>query len=155
MAWALIFGHRQGVVEKLPFGLQERWLTLGFQYKEDHDVSFLPFTFFTNFICNEARRRNYPSLTLSTVPTSQSHSSNRFSIGKSKAERMERRSGYVKGHVSAPKTEVTSCQLATESESSDGKHSDIDRQCPIHKNLILERSVEVSGARHLKNIKFS
>lgn len=32
------------IVEKLPYGLQERWITHGSRYKEEHRVSFPPFS---------------------------------------------------------------------------------------------------------------
>lgn len=119
------------IVEKLLHNLQERWLAHGSQYKEQYNVSFLPFTFFTDFICDEARRRNDPSFTLSTVPTVSSYSSHRFSTGPPKPDRVERRSGYMKSHVSAHKTEVASQHSTSQSDSSSSKLSDINRQCPI------------------------
>ncbi|KAI4874288.1 hypothetical protein NFI96_026210, partial [Prochilodus magdalenae] len=60
------------IVEKLPFGLQEKWLAQGSLYKEQYHVSFPPFAFFTDFVCNEARRRNDPSFVLSTAPRAES-----------------------------------------------------------------------------------
>lgn len=112
-----------------------------------------PFTFFTNFICNEARRRNNPGFTLSTVPTPQANSFNRFSTGPSKPERVERRSGYVKNHVSAHKTEVAAHRSASQSGCSDSKLGDVDRQCPIHQKPHPLKKLEVFGASHLKSVK--
>lgn len=121
------------IVGKLPYSLQERWLAHGSQYKEQYNVSFPPFAFFTDFICNEARRRNDPSFTLSTPSPVSSNSSHRFSTDPPKPERVERRSGYIKSHVSAHKTEVASQHSASQSDSSSSKLGDIDKQCPIHK----------------------
>jgi len=129
------------IVEKLPHNLQERWLAHGSQYKEQYNVSFPPFAFFTDFICNEARRRNDPSFTLSAVPTVLSNSFHRFSTGPPKLERVERRSGYIKGHVSAHKTEVASQRSTSQSDSSSSKLSDVDRQCPIHKKTSSSKEV--------------
>lgn len=121
------------IVGKLPYNLQEKWLAHGSQYKEQHNVSFPPFAFFTDFVCNEARRRNDPSFTLSTFPTVSMSSSHRFSTDSPRPERLEKRSGYIKGHVSAHKTEVALQRSGSQSDSLCSKPSDINRQCPIHK----------------------
>lgn len=49
------------IVDKLPYGIQEKWMSLGSQYKEDHHDCFPPFSYFCKFICKEAKRRNDPS----------------------------------------------------------------------------------------------
>ena len=49
------------IVQILPFGLQEKWLSSGSCYKEDHHGRFPPFDFFCNFVCYEAKKRNDPS----------------------------------------------------------------------------------------------
>ncbi|XP_059830417.1 uncharacterized protein LOC132396666 [Hypanus sabinus] len=54
-------GIRQ-VVDKLPFGLQDRWLSVALDYKEDHDDRFHPFKLLTRFVCREAKKRYDPSL---------------------------------------------------------------------------------------------
>nr|XP_024662065.1 uncharacterized protein LOC112436579 [Maylandia zebra] len=38
------------VVEKLPYAMQEKWMNCGSKYKEDHRVSFPPFSAFVAFI---------------------------------------------------------------------------------------------------------
>lgn len=48
------------IIEKLPFNLQERWITHGAKFKEDYHVSFPPFGFFVRFICDQARIRKIP-----------------------------------------------------------------------------------------------
>lgn len=55
------------VVQKLPVYLQEKWLTLGFKYKEDHGVLYPPFSVFVDFVCQQARMRNDPGFTLAAV----------------------------------------------------------------------------------------
>lgn len=50
------------IVEKLPHGLQERWIFHGSKYKNENNPCFPPFSFFSKFICNEARTRNDLSL---------------------------------------------------------------------------------------------
>lgn len=42
------------IVEKLPYTLQEKWISQGSKYKEEFGVSYPPFSFFTQFICNHA-----------------------------------------------------------------------------------------------------
>lgn len=120
-------------VAKLPYSLQERWLAHGSQYKEQYNVCFPPFAFFTVCICNEAHGRNDPSFIFSTLHTVSTNSSHRFSTYALKLERLERRSEYVKNQVSAHKTELTLQRLESQSGSLDSRSSDIGRQCPILK----------------------
>ncbi|XP_054867909.1 uncharacterized protein LOC129347292 [Amphiprion ocellaris] len=53
------------IIEKLPYGIQDKWLTVGSRYKEEYKGQFPPFDYFTSFICNEACRRNDPSFLFS------------------------------------------------------------------------------------------
>ncbi|XP_048868217.1 uncharacterized protein LOC125740722 isoform X1 [Brienomyrus brachyistius] len=55
------------IIQKLPFNLQEKWLTVGSKYKEDYSVSFPPFEFLVDFVCQQAKMRNDPSFSLTTV----------------------------------------------------------------------------------------
>ncbi|XP_039462343.1 uncharacterized protein LOC116328883 [Oreochromis aureus] len=61
-------GVRQ-IVDKLPFNLQEKWTTVGTQYKETHSVSFPPFSVFTQFVQRQAKMRNDPSFAMSKANT--------------------------------------------------------------------------------------
>ncbi|XP_072898117.1 uncharacterized protein [Hemitrygon akajei] len=101
-------GIRQ-LVDKLPFGLQDRWLSVASDYKEEHKGQFPPFEYFTRFVCKEAKKRNDPSLIgpgSSTIYTKPDKStSNNSNITKP---------------VSALKTEV----LTTNNDSS--------KNCPLH-----------------------
>lgn len=49
------------IVAKLPFGLQERWLSTGSKYKVENNGLFPPFHYFCEFVCSEAKKRNDPS----------------------------------------------------------------------------------------------
>ncbi|XP_039902004.1 uncharacterized protein LOC120742644 isoform X1 [Simochromis diagramma] len=49
------------IVDKLPYGLQERWMSHSSQYKENNQGCFPPFEYFCEFICKEAKKRNDPS----------------------------------------------------------------------------------------------
>ncbi|MEE6519153.1 hypothetical protein FKM82_030681 [Ascaphus truei] len=57
------------ILEKLPFNLQERWLSQGSKYKREKQVVFPPFSFFVSFIREAARTRNDPSFILGTQTT--------------------------------------------------------------------------------------
>ncbi len=114
------------IIEKLPFNLQERWITHGAKYKEDHRVSFPPFGFFVQFICDQARIRNDPSFSLSM----QSHL---------KQEKFSRLSNRIP--VSVRKTEV----LATVSNSK-------AKQLPEQKILDPVSNVQFTTSRiHCQN----
>ncbi|KAK7882975.1 hypothetical protein WMY93_029149 [Mugilogobius chulae] len=52
------------IVQKLPYGLQERWLIHGSTHKELYQVPFPPFVVFVNFIQHQAQIRNDPSFTI-------------------------------------------------------------------------------------------
>lgn len=52
------------IVAKLSHSLQEKWVAQGSRFKVEHNGLFPPFSFFAEFICNEARIRNDPSFSL-------------------------------------------------------------------------------------------
>lgn len=45
------------IVEKLPYNLQDKWISFGSKYKEDYRVAFPPFSVFLKI-------KNYPSFTI-------------------------------------------------------------------------------------------
>lgn len=96
------------IVEKLPYGLQEKWINAGSQYKDQYKVAFPPFAFFSQFVRNHARTRNDPSFTFS-------------SCGQPQPTKKELKS---RTQVSVRKTEVGSG--FTES-------NDQEKHCPLHK----------------------
>ncbi|KAE8627355.1 hypothetical protein XENTR_v10006954 [Xenopus tropicalis] len=57
------------IVQKLPYNLQERWMTHGSKYKEMHNVPFPPFTVLVDFVYQQAKMRNDPSFDLSLPHT--------------------------------------------------------------------------------------
>lgn len=59
------------IVEKLPYGLQEKWVSQGSKYKEEYRVPFPPFSFFSQFIRNQAKTKNDPSFIFTS--NTQSH----------------------------------------------------------------------------------
>lgn len=46
--------------------IQDKWISQRSRYKEDHNVYFPPFSFFVDFVCRQARSRNYPSFALTS-----------------------------------------------------------------------------------------
>lgn len=59
----------KSIIKKLPYGLQDKLIAQGSKYKEDHHVSFPPFSFFTRFIVSQAKIKNDPSFTFSVSNT--------------------------------------------------------------------------------------
>ncbi|XP_055017007.1 uncharacterized protein LOC129411103 [Boleophthalmus pectinirostris] len=106
------------IVEKLPFHLQERWTIVGSRYKEDHNVSFPPFSFFVNFVKGQAKARNDPSYTTAYNPPFNPTVS--YKKGKPTSNYSQRQS------VTVHKTEVS------ETDKTKETRTDIQRECPIH-----------------------
>lgn len=80
------------IVQKLPFGLQEKWISIGSNYKQQYHVLFPPFAF-VDFIIQQARIRNDPSFNLvANVPA--------------KADKVPWKQSRQR-EVSVPKTEVS------------------------------------------------
>lgn len=107
------------IVEKLPHGLQEKWLAKGSQYNEQHCLSFPPFAYFTDFICGEARRRNDPSFSFTTPLKT----SNQFQ----KREQAEREIRNAKRQVSTHKTDVAANCPISQIDSSSCKPDNIGK----------------------------
>ena len=51
------------LVAKLPPSLQEKWLSVGFKYKEQYQVAFPPFPILARFVTQQAKIRNDPRQT--------------------------------------------------------------------------------------------
>ena len=49
------------LVAKLPSSLQEKWLSVGFKYKEQYQVPFISFQIFVRFVTQQAKIRTDPS----------------------------------------------------------------------------------------------
>lgn len=107
----------QPIVEKLPYPLQERWMSQGARFKKEYNVSFPPFSFFKEFVCSEAEVRNDPSfktLSLTCVP-----------------QRKEK-GAPVRHPVAVNKTNVTQDQISTPVKSTEKIPVNPEKQCPIH-----------------------
>ncbi|XP_038062985.1 uncharacterized protein LOC119733659 [Patiria miniata] len=107
------------IVEKLPHGLQERWITKGSRYKKQHNACFPPFSFFAEFICSEAKTRNDPSFTISSNNS-----------GPMRADKPTTRNTSMRAPISVHKTDVSI--VAESSADSDAKKSDPGKSCPLH-----------------------
>lgn len=49
------------IIQKLPYNLQEKWITVGTNYKRQNGVTYPPFSVFVDFVTQEANARNDPS----------------------------------------------------------------------------------------------
>ncbi|KAK7879006.1 hypothetical protein WMY93_034161, partial [Mugilogobius chulae] len=109
------------IVEKLPYGLQEKWITTGAKYKEEHRVVFPPFSIFSNYVRQQAKIRNDPSFVI-TPPVSAS-----TSYRKEKGFK-----GNNRQVISVHKTDIP-----TDSNSAQNNYNRLtespDKLCPIHK----------------------
>ncbi|XP_038159402.1 uncharacterized protein LOC119795453 [Cyprinodon tularosa] len=102
------------ILEKLPYNLQEKWITQGSKYKEDHKVGYPPFSFFTSFICYQAKTRNDPSFA--------------FFGNSSTIENPNSRHIKIRTPVSVHKTRVSSGVKQNEALLKD----EVAKLCPIH-----------------------
>ncbi len=109
------------IIEKLPYGLQEKWIAQGSKYKEDYHVSFPPFSFFTRFIVSQAKIKNDPSFTFS-ISNSQTSAKAEMSAAK-----YSNRSS-----VSVRKTDVSTVHRVFQRKSPEKQLIEPDSQCPIH-----------------------
>ena len=107
------------IVEKLPHGLRERWITKGSRYKNDYDMCFPPFSF-SEFICYEAKTRNDPSFAFSS------------SGGTTRSEKPTMRNISTRTPIIVHKTDVftvTDSNAKTSAQKDDGA----GKSCPIYR----------------------
>ena len=108
------------IIQKLPFYLQEKWVSVGANYKRDHCVSFPPFNVFVDFVSQEANIKNDPSFNFASHPDTAS-----------RPERPSWKSNRQR-EVSVHKTEVFS-NSTYEPYGSSKKTDDCNKLCPVHK----------------------
>ncbi|XP_027897195.1 uncharacterized protein LOC114159423 [Xiphophorus couchianus] len=105
------------VAQKLPYSIQEKWLSHGSSYKQLHCVPFPPFSVFVSFIYNQAQIRNDPSFNFVCQDEVK------VNIQRPPWKNRTR-------EISVHKTEVSAAAC------SDNKYKknmeDPDRRCPIH-----------------------
>ncbi|XP_076869614.1 uncharacterized protein LOC143519746 [Brachyhypopomus gauderio] len=104
------------IVEKLPHRLQEKWITKGSRFKEDHGVAFPPFPLFSEFVRQQAKVRNDPSFAFTTSTLS-------------KPDKVTKHS--QKATVAVYKTDATS--KYSDGHATEKKTTEPDRECPLHK----------------------
>ncbi|XP_057709361.1 uncharacterized protein LOC130927495 [Corythoichthys intestinalis] len=109
------------IVEKLPYNIQEKWITFGSKYKEDYTVPFPPFSVFCDFVQRQARIKNDPSFAMHYVSCQSSP----------KFERPVKHSG--KSFINVHKTDIPDEPPNSESTTPATELVEPDRQCPIHK----------------------
>ena len=109
------------IVEKLPYNLQEKWISFGSKYKEDYRMAFPPFSVFSRFVEQQAKIKNNPSF---TITPNSSHVTSRV-------EKPTRYSG--KGSVAVHKTDIPAEPLSIQASSALKKMGEPDHQCPIHR----------------------
>ncbi|KAL3983862.1 FRAS1-related extracelluar matrix protein 1/2 [Sarotherodon galilaeus] len=104
------------IIEKLPYNIQEKWLYHGTRYKQEHFVSFPPFSVLVNFICTEAKARTDPSFNL---------------FMQAPAERRNKWERPTKTSVHVHKTQVSGTAKSESKESRE--RIDPNKHCPLHK----------------------
>lgn len=108
------------IVQKLPFYLQEKWVSVGASYKREYQVSFPQFYVFVDFVSQEATVKNDPSFN--------------FATHLDPAPRPEKPSWRFnrQREVSVHKTEVFP-NPSYESYGNSKKTDDCNKLCPVHK----------------------
>ena len=70
------------IVQKMPYNLQEKWLSHSSRFKEEYNVDFPLFGYHVHFVCQRAKMQNYPSFSLfpgSTDPPVEEKSAPKYS----------------------------------------------------------------------------
>ncbi|KAL3976954.1 C5a anaphylatoxin chemotactic receptor 1 [Sarotherodon galilaeus] len=107
------------IIQKLPFYLQERWITVGANYKCTKCVSFPPFSVLVDFVAQEDDARNDPSFNLTPSPDAP------------RPDKLLWRANRQK-EISVHKTDVIS-RSSSDIQRSPNKAVDGEKLCPIHK----------------------
>lgn len=107
------------ILTKLPYNLQEKWVSVASRFKRDHGVSYPPFSFFVGFINEEARIRNDPSF---ACVTTSSLRTEKPAVSKQKHQLP----------ISVRKTDVSPAGGANQTTLTDKNNMGPDKQCPLH-----------------------
>ncbi|XP_060787651.1 uncharacterized protein LOC132892997 isoform X2 [Neoarius graeffei] len=105
------------IVEKLPFGLQEKWIYEGSKFKATHNVTYPPLSYFTDFVCYNAKIRNDPCFAQFNTSSNDRHDDRPTTKVKSKMA------------VMVHKTNIES---DTNHEAESSLQIDVAKHCPIH-----------------------
>ncbi|XP_071161241.1 uncharacterized protein [Mytilus edulis] len=98
------------VIEKLPYGLQEKWITRASRYKSNHGAAFPPFTELSAFISEISRIKNDPGFIFGSKVTPNTK-------------------GAAPRFTSYPKTKVGTHKTAVEQQSGDASKQGL---CILH-----------------------
>ena len=115
------------IVQKLPYNIQEKWVTRAAYFKKNNSDRFPPFSYFLEFISDIAKIRNDPGL-VSNVPFEK--------------------------NTPTPKSISTTCKKTEIVKEAAGK-SDLGTRCPIHKpshSLLDCRSFKAMSVSERKKV---
>ncbi len=127
------------IVEKLPHGLQEKWLSVSSRFKENNNGYFPPFDYFADFICQEARWRNDPSFI--------------FLCASNNGPRSDRVVSNNYGRkISVHKTDISSGKDPP-ANSPERSFCGSEKNCPIHNKPHLLRNCRVFRRKTLEERK--
>ncbi|CAN2390054.1 zinc finger [Pristimantis euphronides] len=113
------------IVQKLPHSLQEKWISRGTDYKQRNNVLFPPFSFFVDFVHQQAKVRNDPGFDFSSVDSTYPKS------GKPTLVRDHKHTPiYVHKTNVAPTDSSRRSYYTAETEGTLKK--DPNKECPLH-----------------------
>ncbi len=104
------------IAQKLPYNLQEKWISEGARYKQQNGVPFPPFSFFVDFVSHQALTRSDPSFHLTM-----------FNTALSNPEKPVPKQSNRKTLISVHKTSPSKVEYTQKNAEEPG------RQCPIHR----------------------
>ncbi|XP_031747764.1 uncharacterized protein LOC116406890 [Xenopus tropicalis] len=110
----------EDLVKKLPDSLKRKWASHGTKYKEIHNVLFPPFSYFVQFISQQAKMYNDPGF----AQTFQT-------FGDNKPEKYRYKNTPQRSSIRVHKTEVSQA-TGNSSAFTDAKTMDLTKGCPIH-----------------------
>lgn len=130
------------IVHKLPFNLQEKWVSVGASYKWKYHVSYPPFVCFVDIVSQEASIRNDPSFDFVSHPDT--------------APRAEKTTVWKPNkhqEVSVHKAEVFPRAISDTGKLPSKPPDDCDKLCPIHKKPHPLRKCCIFREKHIEERK--
>ncbi|XP_057700851.1 uncharacterized protein LOC130921225 [Corythoichthys intestinalis] len=123
------------IVEKLPYGLQESWVTQGTKYKRENGAVYPPFSYFVRFVNDYAEMRTDPSFMLQCS-----------NVINPRVDKTSVRRDKYRVPLAVNKIEISPAKLTA---------LDPDKQCPIHQkphSLVKCRGFRMKTLDERKNI---
>ena len=130
------------IVRKLPFNLQEKWVSVGASYKRKYCVAYPPFACFVDFVSQEASIRNDPSFDFISHPDTAPRTE-KMTVWKPNKHR----------EVSVHKTEVFPRATSDTGEPPSKPPDDCDKLCLIHKKPHPLRKCRAFREKHIEDRK--